>query len=93
MEETVEVRRVLERSDKIKYIIIPKKSNFNKGDLVIVKKLNTEENNGRTEETSREPIRVSTDTDRTSNSNPVSRWKSIRHLRSSSGDTELVTSN
>jgi len=47
MEEGVEVRRVLERSDKIKYLIIPKKSSIVKDDLVIVRKLNTTEiNNG-----------------------------------------------
>jgi hypothetical protein len=43
MEELTEVRRVLERTDKIKYVIIPKKSKIIKDDLVIVKKLNTTE--------------------------------------------------
>jgi hypothetical protein len=41
--EEVEVRRVLERSDGIKYLIIPKKSTLVKDDLVIVRKLNTTE--------------------------------------------------
>jgi hypothetical protein len=43
MEKITEVRRVLERSDKIKYVIIPKKSKLSKDDLVIITKLNTEE--------------------------------------------------
>ena len=54
MEEVIEVRRVLERSDKIKYLILPKKSKFVKGDLVIVRKLNTEDKDGRNEKESGE---------------------------------------
>lgn len=35
----MEIRRVLERSDGIKMVIIPKSSNIKKGDMVIVNKL------------------------------------------------------
>jgi hypothetical protein len=46
MEEII-VRPLLERSDKIKYLIVPKKTNWNKGDLIVCKKLNLEkETNG-----------------------------------------------
>ena len=43
MEEIIEVRRVLQRSDNIKYVIIPKKSKLIKDDLVVIKKLDTKE--------------------------------------------------
>jgi len=38
MEEIIEVRRVLQRTDGIKYLIIPKKSLILKDDLVVVTK-------------------------------------------------------
>jgi hypothetical protein len=41
MEEII-IRPLLERSDKIKYLIIPKKVNWAKGDLIVCKKLNEE---------------------------------------------------
>jgi hypothetical protein len=46
MEEEVIVKPLLIRSDKIKYLIIPKSSNWVKGDLIVCKKLNTGEKNG-----------------------------------------------
>ena len=46
MEEITEVRRVLQRTDGIKYLIIPKKSKILKDDLVVVRKLNMEKQNG-----------------------------------------------
>ena len=94
MEEIIEVRRILERSDKIKYLIIPKKSQLVKGDLVIIRKLNTEEQNGRTtEQDNNEPIQISPDTNGVGDSNSISRWKSIRQLRSISGNIESTGSN
>ena len=42
MEELI-VRPLLERSDKIKYLIIPKKTDWEKGDLIVCKKLNKED--------------------------------------------------
>ena len=44
-ESEMEVRKILIRTDGIKYIIIPKKSNLNAGDFVKVIKL--EEEDGR----------------------------------------------
>ena len=46
MEETI-VKPLLQRSDKIKYLIIPMKTSWEKGDLIVCRKLNTEEINGR----------------------------------------------
>ena len=94
MEEFTEIRRVLERSDTIKYLIIPKKSQFNKGDWVIIKKLNTEDKNGRTkEQANTNTVQASPDTNRFGDSSSISRWKSIRQLGSTSGNTEHVTGN
>ena len=42
----MEVKKVLQRTDGIKYIIIPKNSDLNKGDLVLITKM--EEKDGRT---------------------------------------------
>jgi hypothetical protein len=42
MEELI-IRPLLERSDKIKYLIIPKHTAWNKGDLIVCKKLNKEQ--------------------------------------------------
>jgi hypothetical protein len=42
MEEVI-VKPLLERSDKIKYLIIPKNTKWVKGDLIVCKKLNTME--------------------------------------------------
>ena len=40
--DNVEVRKVLVRSDGIKYIIIPKRSNLSSGDYVVITKLKEE---------------------------------------------------
>ena len=40
MEEICEVRRVLKRTDGVKYLIIPKKSVIKAGELVTISKLN-----------------------------------------------------
>jgi hypothetical protein len=39
----MEVTKVLERKDGIKYVIIPKKSDLNKGDCIAIIKLNEED--------------------------------------------------
>lgn len=43
MEEEIEYRRVLQRTDGIKYAIIPKKSKIQKDDFVMIKKINSGE--------------------------------------------------
>ena len=45
----MELKKVLQRSDKVKYIIIPKKSDLEAGDYVTITKM--EENNDRTKNT------------------------------------------
>jgi hypothetical protein len=46
-ESEMEIRKVLIRTDGIKYIIIPKKSNLKAGDFVKVIKLEENEDDGR----------------------------------------------
>jgi len=49
MEEVI-IRPLLVRSDKIKYLIVPKKTNWEQGDLIVCKRVDTnkltEEKNG-----------------------------------------------
>ncbi len=41
--EEYEIKKVLVRTDGIKYIIIPKKSKIKKGDYVMIKKISNKE--------------------------------------------------
>jgi len=42
MKEEIIIRPLLQRSDKIKYLIIPMKSSWEKGDLIVCKKYKEE---------------------------------------------------
>lgn len=92
-EGIMEVRRVLERSDKIKYLILPKKSGFKKDDWVVIRKLNAHDEDDRGQEEPTRQVRVDNSSNGDSNSDKISRWKHIRQLRSPSGDTQQVKSN
>lgn len=54
----MEIKRVLIRSDGVKYIIIPKKSNLQVGDYVRLIKLTEEDYGRRKDEEGRETIAV-----------------------------------
>ena len=43
MKQSFEVKKVLMRTDGIKYIIIPKDSELKQGDYVMIKKINAQE--------------------------------------------------